>query len=105
MTLEELLKKNAVIKAARERAGKKEEKIIKPAVEEKVVEQPIVEENKIDEVVEAEESKRENEEAVVEKPKKRGKKPANREYMVVEDNKAEELAEENVEEAAEIINE
>lgn len=82
MTLKELLAKNAAIAAERNKKDKKEEKPVKKAVEKK----PIVKEEK------KKECEREKEELVIEEPKEeeqaRGEKPANREYMVVEDQDA-----------------
>lgn len=84
MTLEELLKKNALIEAARQEKQKVNVKVKKVVVNE----QPV------------EECKREDEEAVVEK-KTKGKKPANREYMVIEENYNNAVKEEAAEEAKE----
>jgi len=75
MTLAELKAKNEAIRKQRAMLVARENKKQEPIKEEKPVESEKVEENKLEEEAEPEKKA----------PAKKGRKPANREYMVVED--------------------
>lgn len=79
MTLKELLEKNAKARARREHM------VVEPKVEEKIEEPKEEILPEVEESEKVEENNQEEAAPVKKAPAKKGRKPANREYMVVED--------------------